>query len=257
MADEDDVTTDDTETTEGDEAEGGAGDGDGLGDKGRKALADERKARRDADKRAKAAEAKLAALESQNGQQDEDAQKADQARRDAEAAANKRANERILKAEIRAAAAGKLTDPADALAHLDMSEFDVADDGTVDSDAITEAISDLIKRKPHLAAPTSQLTRDHLKNMSAAEITQAREQGRLSIVLGQPRPQGTQAPRWQRDAERQIASLELDGITQVTDAEFRTMSSRQINQARVEGRLTRILTTPNHTDGKYRQSTAG
>ena len=41
------------------------------------------------------------------------------------------ANQRILKAEVRAAASGKLTDPADALRYLDLSKFTVTDDGGV------------------------------------------------------------------------------------------------------------------------------
>jgi hypothetical protein len=183
----------------------GGQDGDGLGDKGREALAKERSARREADKARKAAERELAALKAQqaHGQQQDDAQKqADQARRDAEAEANKRANARILRAEIRAAAAGKLADPADALAHLDLSEFEVADDGSVDGEQITEAISALLKRKPYLAAKAQgfqggdgngpgrngstgpkQVTAAELKTMSAPEIVKARKEGRLSRLM--------------------------------------------------------------------------
>jgi hypothetical protein len=62
------------------------------------------------------------------------------------------ANARILKAEVRAAAAGKLNDPTDALAHIDLTSFEVGEDGDVDSDAIGSAISDLISKKPYLAA---------------------------------------------------------------------------------------------------------
>jgi len=68
-----------------------------------------------------------------------------------EAAALSKANERILAAEIRAAAAGKLNDPADALRYLDTAKFEVSDDGSVDSAAIAAAITDLISSKPYLA----------------------------------------------------------------------------------------------------------
>lgn len=187
---------------------GDAGDGqggDGLGDKGRKALADERKARRDADKARKAAEARVAEMEARQAagaQQDDAQQAAEQARRDAEAAANAKANGRILAAEVRAAAAGKLADPSDAARYLDLSEFEVSDDGAVDQAAIAEAISELVKKKPYLAATAQgfqgsgdggartggsapkQLTQADLKNMSADQIVKARREGRLSRVMG-------------------------------------------------------------------------
>lgn len=187
------------------DGDGGGGDGDGLGDAGRAALDKERKARRDAEKSRKAAEAELAALKAQQAastQQDEAQQAAEKTRRDAETAAVAKANERILKAEIRAAAAGKLTDPADALAHLDLTQFEVGEDGSVDENEITEAISDLIKRKPYLAAKANgfqgsgdggaagrsggtpkQLAGADLKTMSSAQIAEARAQGRLERYL--------------------------------------------------------------------------
>ena len=61
------------------------------------------------------------------------------------------ANARILKAEVRAAAASKLTDPQDALRFLDLSEFEVGSDGEVDASQIAKAIDDLIETKPYLA----------------------------------------------------------------------------------------------------------
>jgi hypothetical protein len=66
--------------------------------------------------------------------------------------AQKRADARVLRSEIKAAAAGKLADPADALAFLDLSSFEVDADGSVDEQEIAEAIDDLLTRKPHLAA---------------------------------------------------------------------------------------------------------
>jgi len=62
------------------------------------------------------------------------------------------ANERILKAEVRAAAAAKLADPADALRFLNMSDFEVGADGEVNSSQVAKAIDDLIASKPYLAA---------------------------------------------------------------------------------------------------------
>lgn len=123
--------------------------------------------------------------------------------RQMEQAALARANERILKAEIRAAAAGKLEDPDDALSFLDLSSFEVGEDGDVDTDAIARAVEDLVKAKPYLAAKggrrfqgtadggarngltkPSQLTRQDLRNMTAEEIVRAKAEGRLDDLLG-------------------------------------------------------------------------
>lgn len=133
--------------------------------------------------------------------------------RQAEATALARVNERLIKAEVRVAAAGKLADPADAHRFLDLSQFEVDDDGNVDAEEVTEAIDDLLKSKPYLAAqggstkprfqgtadsgarkgnarPT-QLTEADVKRLSAAgnhaEIVKAQNDGRLDDYLGSPR----------------------------------------------------------------------
>lgn len=198
-----DVTTEETEETEG--SGNGGQDGDGLADKGRAALAAERKARRDAEKARRAAEKELADLKAaQQAKKDgDDAQSAaDQARRDAEAAATRKANERILRAELRAAAKGVLVDESDAAVFIDLSQFEPDDNGDFDASEISEAISDLVRRKPHLAAkaggfeggdsgggPRSggrvpQLTKADLKRMTSAQIVQARKEGRLNRLQG-------------------------------------------------------------------------
>ena len=122
-----------------------------LGDPGKKAL-DAMKAKwKAAEDRAKAAEAAAAeALAKAEGKEKEYA--AEQERRKVEQEALSKANQRILKAEIRAQATAKLADPADALLYLDLSSFEVGDDGEVDAQAITAAIDNLIKSKPYLAA---------------------------------------------------------------------------------------------------------
>ena len=61
-------------------------------------------------------------------------------------------NGRILRAEVKAAAAGKLADPEDACSMLDLDAFKVGDDGNVDTKAIVKAIDDLVKAKPYLAS---------------------------------------------------------------------------------------------------------
>ena len=115
----------------------------------------------------------------------------------------KSANQRVLKAEIRAAASGKLADPNDALRFVDLSKFTVGDDGEVDSDAIGSAISELLASKPYLGAKDTQttgihitppsgrrdgekptqLTRADLKTMTPAEIVKAQNDGRLEELL--------------------------------------------------------------------------
>lgn len=122
-----------------------------LGDAGKKAL-DAMKADRNAARLAeKAANDRLAALEAQiEGREAEHAATlAAQAVKDEALSA---ANQRILKAEVRAQAASKLNDPKDALLYLDLSGFEVGEDGEVDGDAVASAIDKLITDKPYLAA---------------------------------------------------------------------------------------------------------
>ena len=163
MSDTDDIKPDQTDDVDtdrvGDEPEGT----DQLGDAGKKAL-DEMKGQRNkarSDLRPWTALAReygvktpeeLKALIAGKKDGDGDGQDVDKVRREALAEATKQANDRIIRSEVKAAAAGKLADPADALRLLDLSQFEVDGDGEVDEDAINEAISDLIKKKPYLAA---------------------------------------------------------------------------------------------------------
>lgn len=175
-----------------------------LGDAGKKAL-DAMKADRNAAKAELAAAQTLLAdmkAKAEGREAEHAAQVAAQKVKDDALAV---ANQRILKAEFRAAAAGKLADPADALKFLDLSSFEVGDDGDVNAEAITAAIEDLIKTKPYLAAATapkfgsadagvrngtmpSQLTAADVARLTAehkhAEIEKAREEGRLNQMLG-------------------------------------------------------------------------
>lgn len=173
-----------------------------LGDPGKQAL-DRMKADRQAARATAAAEkARADALQAKlDGKEAEFT--AEQEKRKVEDAALAKANERIRKAEVRAAAAGKLTDPADALRYLDLDQFEVGEDGEVDTAAITAAIETLIKTKPYLAAqggppgtvfespgahrkgaPAGQLTQADLKNMTPAQKVAARAEGRLNDLLG-------------------------------------------------------------------------
>lgn len=175
-----------------------------LGDPGKKALdtmkAERNTAREEAKKARDEAEALKAQIEGREAEY-----KAEQEKRAAEQAALEKANERILKAEVRAAAAGKLSDPADALRFIDLSSFEVGDDGEVDASAITGAITDLISTKPYLAvqdgkrfqgdadagtrkeARPAQLSEQDVKRLAAEgrhdEIVKAKAEGRLADYL--------------------------------------------------------------------------
>lgn len=171
---------------------------DALGDPGKKALdAMKEKWRKERDAR-KALADELAKLKAQLESSDDQVD-LDEVRRQAAAEATAKLNARVLRSEVKAAAAGLLADPEDALYLLDLDRFKVGDDGEVDTKAIKDAISDLIARKPYLAAqggtvqfdsargkraPVGQLTREELSRMTPAEINEARRAGRLNSLLG-------------------------------------------------------------------------
>lgn len=147
-ADEDDEDPDEDSDDDSDDAEGDDADEKAkkaLGDKGQQAI-DRMKERVKKERAARqAAEKKLS--EAQNSDEAEKQRKA------AEDAAEAKANRKIISAEIRAAAAAaKFNDPKDALAHIDVTQFDVDDDGEVDQDEIADAIKELLDKKPYLAA---------------------------------------------------------------------------------------------------------
>lgn len=203
------TSADDTSTTDStqDSATDSTTDVDSaaLGDAGKKAL-DAMKAKwKAAEERAKASDAAAAALKAKlDGTEAEHA--AEQAKREAEQAALAKANERILRSEVKAAAKGVLADPADAYKFLDLDSFEVSEDGEVDSDAITAALDSLVKTKPYLAVQDGkrfkgdadggtrkesvegQLTLADVQRMTAEgkheEIEAARIAGRLKNVLG-------------------------------------------------------------------------
>ena len=121
-------------TTEGVEA---------LGDAGKKAL-DAMKADRNA------ARAERDALRAQiEGREAEY-----KAEREAEAAALKKFNDRVLRAELKAEAKGRVNEDMllDLPSLMDLSAIEVGADGEVDREALAAALTDLITRKPSLAA---------------------------------------------------------------------------------------------------------
>ncbi|WP_435107799.1 hypothetical protein [Nocardiopsis synnemataformans] len=153
--DQGDADSDDGDATSHDDNDG-QGDADDtdadpegadqLGDAGKKALdATKAKWKAERDKRREVERQLAEATAKKDGDGPDPAVAAEQA-------AMAKANSRIVRAEVRAAAAGKLADPKDALSFLDLDGFEVGDDGEVDADEIADAIADLIARKPYLAA---------------------------------------------------------------------------------------------------------
>lgn len=210
---DDDLDPDDPQEPEPTDPAGGGDDpqdepdpegADQLGDAGKQAL-DRMKAKLKSERdRRKAAEAERDQLKTgkpaEGGQPDPEAIRAE-----ADRAATARANARIVRSEIKAAAAGKLADPRDALAFLDTAQFEVDEDGQVDEDEIADAIDDLLTRKPHLAAATAGKPRFHgsgdggarkgtpgpkqyseqdVKKMTPEQIDEAHRKGQLRDYLG-------------------------------------------------------------------------
>lgn len=102
-------------------------------------LAKERQSRRDAEKARKATEKELAELRQASMSEAEKA--IEQAKAEARREALADAGNRLVKAELRAAAAGKLGDEqVAALLELDLSRF-ITDDGEPDSDAIAKFVA--------------------------------------------------------------------------------------------------------------------
>lgn len=178
-----------------------------LGDKGKQALD-----RMKAEKKALAAD--LAsykalgldpeALKNLIGKSETDAAAAAAAiqRSEAETAAVGKANARLVKAEVRAAATGKLADPALALSMLDIDSFEVDADGEVDSAAITAAVDGLLTKYPYMAAQggrrfegtgdggarngttqPAQITAAQVKTMTPEQIVEAQNKGLLADYL--------------------------------------------------------------------------
>ena len=191
----DDVEPEDAEAESGDVESVEDDPAEGL----KKALAAERKAHRDEVKRRKAAEQALA-------DKDRPAEEAaiEQARREARDEAKKTSDARIVRAELKAALAGKVSNPAIALRLIDTSEIEVDEDGEVDADALNAAVESLLAEAPELAVKQerfqggadqgpkgknsrpAQMTRtefDRIKSDPAA-VMKAKAEGRLNALLG-------------------------------------------------------------------------
>lgn len=204
MADEQQTETTEEQSTEQVEAAATeTEETETLGDAGKKALEQERAARKAAEKEAKRAkelEAELSKLREDAMSEQEKA--ITKARKEGAAEALVEANVRIAKSEARALAAGKTRDPEVAVQLLgDLSEF-VTEDGDVDADAMSAALDKLVEDKEYLAVGdrqpvpgadqgarggnkgASQLTREQLKTMTHEQILKAESEGRLDKLKG-------------------------------------------------------------------------
>lgn len=179
---------------ESDEDEEEVDGADALGDKGQKALRamkDRVKASKKAEREAKA---ELERLKNSAGKTEEQLAE-QQLREQREAAILNKANERIVRSEIKSAAAGKLQNPALAIRLLDLADFEVDEDGNVDEDEIAQAIDELLEREPYLAVQSGsgpkfdsargkrkvakKLTAKDLEGMSPQDIAKAYDEGRV------------------------------------------------------------------------------
>lgn len=194
----DDKSLDDSNADDnngGDDGDGEGGDDeDALGDKGKQAL------QRMKDKLRTEKAARLAAERERD--EAKGLSDADKVKREAEATALTKANDRIKRSEIKAAAKGVLADPADAFKFLDLDKFEVDDDGNVDEDEIASALEDLVKTKPYLAAQggrrfqgdagggsrkdarPKQLTEADVNRLNPDQVVEARKKGQLNDLLG-------------------------------------------------------------------------
>jgi hypothetical protein len=189
---------------DGSSREEGTGGEEQLGEAGVQALAREKGRRKAEAEKRRRAEARVAELEAEKTGTGE-AANAEQIRAEADKAATARANQRIVRSEVRAAAAGKLADPKDALTFLDLAKFEVDEDGQVDEEEIADAIADLIKNKPYLAAAATatarfqgagdggarkgssgpvQFTEAQVKKMTPEQIDEAHRKGQLRDYMG-------------------------------------------------------------------------
>lgn len=67
--------------------------------------------------------------------------------------AEAKANLRLVRANVKEAAAGLFADPADAALYLDLAKYEVDEDGDlVDPEELIEDLNQVLERKPHLAA---------------------------------------------------------------------------------------------------------
>lgn len=164
---------------------GGSGSGDGQGDdltRLRDAIAKEREQRKAFEKEAKAgrdAVAKLAEIEEANKDANQKAIDAatKSAREETATEVAAKYKRRIVTAEVKAAAGGKLADPMDAVRLLDLDEFELDDNDELDSQKVAKAIDQLLEAKPYLKGAAQQKRPSHDGGTRTTEKITGREAG--------------------------------------------------------------------------------
>lgn len=196
----DEAADDTTDAVESDD-EGRVEGEDALGDAGKRAL-DKMKADLRAEKaRRKAAETELTGLKAKPTEGDAPNAEAIRAQALAEARAEALSERALDRLEVKAARL--FADPEDARLHLAARVADFVDGDKVDNDAINDALTELLARKPHLAATPAkprfegtgdggarkgspgvqQLGKADLARMSADQIVAAQKAGQFDEYL--------------------------------------------------------------------------
>lgn len=164
----------------------------------KKALAAERKARREAERKEREATTRLADRDKEPAEQ-----AIEQAKREAREEAQTAFNQRLVNAELKAALAGRVNNPALALKVIDSSEIDVDANGEVDAQSVTDAIEAALTEYPELkpmnekkftgtadqgakgrVARPHQLSREEFAALSPEQQVKAHESGQLDDLLG-------------------------------------------------------------------------
>lgn len=175
-----------------------------LGPQGEKALHAEKDKRRAESAKRREAEAELADLRAKMAAPKDEATAPDTGamRREIEEELAAKWAERTKLTEVKAAAAGKFADPADALRFLDLSQVEVDKDGNVDAADLGELLDGLLSAKPYLGvtaqrgpngSPDNGVRKEHrpeqlslaqTESMTPDDIEKARLSGRLNDILG-------------------------------------------------------------------------
>lgn len=111
------------------------------------------------------------------------------------------AQQKILQSELKAAAAGKLHDPADAHRFINIEDFEVSEDGEVDAGKISAAVADLLDSRPYLGGTQrpnmytgsgdqgvrkesvpAQLSREDLSRLTPLQVLEAEKKGLLQDI---------------------------------------------------------------------------
>ena len=140
MTDADEISEEVEENEETEEEQPDAEDpNEGL----KKAIKAERAARRKAEREAREATEALALKD-----KPADEQAIDQARREGRSEGVAGLAGKLVRSEVKAALAGKVTDPSRVLRLIDVSDIEVSDDGDVDEAAVADAIDAFLEEFP-------------------------------------------------------------------------------------------------------------